>query len=98
MTIKYNNVYINETATVAGLYEKKGPLNNYFDKSYDDFYIGISSFEQAESKLIENSVNIILNKIVKTRFDIYTFLSVYLFSQLGALNYAASNLCFPLIG
>src|SRR5574344_2201855 len=98
MTIKYNNVYINETATVAGLYEKKGPLNNYFDKSYDDFYIGMSTFEQAESKLIENSVDILLNKIGKTRFDIDTFISGDLLNQLVASNYAASNLGIPFLG
>ena len=38
MTFKYNNVYINETATITGPYEAKGPLGTYFDKSYDEFY------------------------------------------------------------
>mgnify|MGYP001021002091 FL=1 len=38
MTFKYKNVYINETSTVTGPYEKNGPLSNYFDKSFNDFY------------------------------------------------------------
>ena len=38
MTFKYNNAYLNDTYTIAGKYEKKGPLNNYFDNTYDDFY------------------------------------------------------------
>ena len=29
MTFKYNNVYVNETATVTGPYEGKGPLSKY---------------------------------------------------------------------
>ena len=35
MTIKYDNVYINETATVTGPYEKKGPLSKYYDYTYN---------------------------------------------------------------
>ena len=38
MTIKFDNVYINETATITGPYEKNGPLQSYFDKSYNDLY------------------------------------------------------------
>ena len=38
MTFFYNNVYLDETATVCGPYEKQGPLRRYFDKTYDDFY------------------------------------------------------------
>ena len=53
MTFKYQNVYINETSTAVGPYEKKGPLGSYFDKSYDDLYFGEKTWEQAERKLIE---------------------------------------------
>ena len=42
MTFKYKNVYINETGTVVGPYEKEGPLVNYFDKSYNDFYFNFA--------------------------------------------------------
>ena len=41
MTFKYNNVYINETSTVVGPYEAKGPISKYFDKSYDDLYFKV---------------------------------------------------------
>ena len=37
MTFKYENVYINETSTVVGPYEYKGPLSKYYDK-YAFFY------------------------------------------------------------
>ena len=30
MTFKFNNVYVNNTATVVGPYEKKGPLGHKF--------------------------------------------------------------------
>lgn len=98
MTFKYNNVYINETATVTGPYEKNGPLTNYFDKSYNDFYFGMKSWEQAESKLIEDSVDILLGKIGKTRFDIDLFVSGDLLNQIVSSNYAANKLGIPYLG
>lgn len=98
MTFKYKNVYINETATITGPYEKKGPLNNYFDRSYDEFYFGMPTWEQAESKLIEESVDILLNKTGKTRFDVDVHLSGDLLNQLVASNYAASKLGIPYLG
>ena len=39
MTIKFNNVYVKDAATVAGKLESEGPLKKYFDKTYDDFYM-----------------------------------------------------------
>jgi len=32
MTYKYNNVYIKDSYTIAGMYESDGPLRKYFDK------------------------------------------------------------------
>lgn len=98
MTNKYDNVYINETATITGPYEKKGPLNNYFDKSYDDLYFGANTWEQAEEKLIEESVDILLSKIKKTRFDIDVHISGDLLNQVTASNYAAARLSIPFLG
>lgn len=98
MTFKYNNVYINETATITGPYEKNGPLTNYFDKGYSDFYFGMKTWEQAESKLIEDSVDTLLGKIGKTRFDIDLFISGDLLNQISSSNYAASRLGIPYLG
>ena len=36
MTFKYNNVYINESSTVVGPYEYKGPLSKYYDLYYEN--------------------------------------------------------------
>ena len=91
MTFRYNNVYINATSTVAGPYEQKGPLKNYYDATYDDFYINMDTFEQAESKMIEDSVDILLSKIGKTKFDIDLFLSGDLLNQIASSSYAASR-------
>ena len=60
MTFKYNNVYINETSTVVGPYEHKGPYSNYYDAHYDDLYFNFS---------IKKSSHIYYGKI----YLIYTF-------------------------
>ncbi|MDD3453677.1 MAG: stage V sporulation protein AD [Bacilli bacterium] len=98
MTFKYKNVYINDTATVIGPDEKKGPLNNYFDKSYDELYLNKKTFEQAEIKMIEDSLDILFSKIQKTRFDIDLFISGDLLNQITSSNYVASNLKIPYLG
>ena len=42
MTIKYNNVFIEDTYTICGNYENDGPLGKYFDKRYvKDLYFGL---------------------------------------------------------
>lgn len=98
MTFKYKNTYIKETATIVGPYEKNGPLSNYYDKTYDEFYLGKNNWEEAESKLLENSVDLLLNKIDKTRFDIDLFISGDLQNQIAASNFAANNLGIPYLG
>ena len=98
MTFKYNNVYINDTATITGPYEANGPLSKYFDKNYNDLYFNTKSWELAEIKLIEESIDILLNKVGKTKFDVDVLVSGDLLNQIVATNYAASSLGIPLIG
>ena len=98
MTFKYNNVYINETSTITGPYEAKGPLLKLFDKSYDDFYFGEKSWEQAEIRSITDSVELLLNKlnIKNTKVDVH--IGGDLLNQIVATNYASSKIGIPLIG
>ena len=98
MTFNYKNVYINNTATITGPYEAKGPLSKYFDKSYNDLYFDEKTWELAESKMITESVDLLLNKVNKTRFDIDVYISGDLLNQIVASNYAAVNLGIPYIG
>ena len=98
MTFKYNNVYINNTSTVAGPYESKGPLSKLYDKTYDDFYFGENSWEQAEIKSITDSVEILLKKINKKPNEIDVHIGGDLLNQIVATNYASSKIGIPLIG
>lgn len=98
MTFKYKNVYINDATTITGPYEKNGPLQSYYDKSYNDLYFKTDTWEKAESKLIEDAVDMLLLKTNKTKFEIDLLISGDLLNQITSSNYAASNLGIPYLG
>ncbi len=96
MTFKFKNVFINDVATVTGPFEKKGPLGKYFDKSYNDFYFGEKTFEKAETKLLQESIDLVLHKTKRDRADL--FVSGDLLNQDVSSNLAALNLGIPYLG
>ena len=98
MTFKYNNVYINDVSTITGPYEAKGPFNKLYDKSYNELYFNKDTWEQAEVKLIEESVDILLKKSKNSRDNIDLFISGDLLNQIGASNYASVSIGIPFLG
>ncbi len=98
MTIKFDNVYINQTSTVTGPYEAKGRLNKFFDKSYDDLYFGMKTFEQAETKSINDAIDILFRKANINKFQIDAFIGGDLSNQIAASNYAMEKINTPFIG
>lgn len=98
MTIKYDNVYVLKTSTVAGKFESEGPLKDYFDKTYKDFYMGEKTFEQGEIKMITDNVSILLSKSNKTKDDIDLFISGDLLNQITPSSYAAERLGINYLG
>lgn len=98
MTFKYKNVYINETATITGPYESNGPLARFFDKSYQDFYFDNKTWEQAESWLLEESVELLLEKVNISKDKVDIHISGDLSNQLSSTYFASSNIAIPIIG
>jgi stage V sporulation protein AD len=98
MTIKFNNVYINASSTITGPYEANGPLSKYFDRSYDDLYMGAKTWEQAEIKMLGDSIDVLLKKAKLLKSDIDLFISGDLLNQLVSSNYTASYLKIPYLG
>ena len=92
MTIKFNNIYIKDVATVAGKIENSGPISKYFDKTYSDFYMNEKTFEAGEVRMIEDSVSILLKKTNMKKDDIDLFISGDLINQITPSSYAASLL------
>ena len=89
MTIYYNNVYLNNTATVTGPSERDGLLGNYFDKSYRDLYMGEKSFEKGEIKLVKEGLNILLKKSNLKKENIDLVVGGDLLNQITASTYGS---------
>ena len=98
MTFKFSKVYVNNVSTVVGQYKKKGPLGNKFDKTYDDLYIDENSWEKAEVKLLEESVDILLNKSKKKKEDIDLIIAGDLLNQISASCYGVEKFMIPFLG
>lgn len=98
MTYKYNNVYVGGYSTVAGPYEQKGPLAKGFDKSYRNLYCGEKTWEQAEVRLLTDSIDILLKKIKKDKKDIDLLTSGDLLNQITSSSYAAIKFDIPFLG
>ena len=87
MTINFKNVYVKDTSTIAGPYERKGPLKKYFDRTYRDLYFGEKSFEKAEIKLVKDSLNMLLKKVGLTKEDVDLIVGGDLLNQITASTY-----------
>lgn len=98
MTFFYDKVYLDEVACVCGPYEKKGPLRKYFDKTYDDLYMGEDSFEKAEIKLVRDSLVLIQKKSGVLKNDIDLVIGGDLLNQITASTYGCSNFGNSFIG
>ena len=55
-------VTILETASIVGPKEANGPLAKYFDQCLEDEFWGENTWEKAESKIIKETVNIVIGK------------------------------------
>lgn len=98
MTFKYDNVYVENTSTVAGPYEAKGPLKKYFDKTFDDLYNKEKSWELAEAKSLEDAIATLLKKSKLNKKDIDCIISGDLLNQITASCYSSQKYDFPFLG
>lgn len=99
MTSKYNNVYISDTFTIAGIYEKDGPISEYYDLVYDkDFYYGCDTFEKAEEKMLSNSIEKLISRAKVLDSDIDYIISGDLENQIAASDYAMRDFNIPFLG
>ena len=99
MTVKFNNVYVGDSYTIASVYEKDGPINNCFDKVYDkDLYYGEKTFEAAEEKLLYDSIEMLMTKLNLSDKNIDYVISGDLQNQIAATDYAMRDIDIPLMG
>ena len=98
MTIKFDNVYIKDTVTIVGPYEKEGPLKKYFDKTYNDLYFGQKSWELAEIKLVKDALVMLMKKVGVNKRDIDLVVGGDLLNQITATTYGSSQVGKSFIG
>lgn len=98
MTINFNNVYLKEVSTVAGKDEKEGHYGKLFDKTYDDYYASCKTFEQAEEKMIKDSVDIVLRKAKLKLDNIDVIIGSDLLNQITPNAYASVSFNRPFLG
>ena len=98
MTFYYDKVYLNNTSTVCGPYEKNGPLKNYFDKTYNDLYFGEKSWEKAEIKLVKDAIVLVLRKSGYLKNEIELVVGGDLLNQITASTYGTCGVGKSFIG
>ena len=99
MTSTYKNVYIQDTSTIAGVYEANGPLKKYYDKTYTkDLYFGEKNWEHAEIKLLKDSISLLLKKSGFKDTDIDLLISGDLQNQIASSDFAARDFDIPFLG
>ncbi|MCR5809115.1 MAG: stage V sporulation protein AD [Clostridiales bacterium] len=86
------------SAAFVGKKEGEGPLGNRFDVVCRDDTLGLESWEQAESRMLESAVRLALRKIDKEPKDIDHFMGGDLLSQIISAGFAARELQTPFIG
>lgn len=98
-TVKLENPpSIISTATIVGPKEGDGPLKDKFDVILTDSLWEEDSWEKAESKMIENAVNIAISKQGLTTDKIDYMFGGDLLNQIISSCYAARELAIPFFG
>ncbi|MFS0863482.1 stage V sporulation protein AD [Fredinandcohnia sp. 179-A 10B2 NHS] len=92
-----NEIYLNSTGTAVGPKESDGPLGNAFDIRHKDLHCGEDSWEFAERRLMEQSIEACLEKVNLTNEDIDLFLAGDLLNQNVTTNYVARQNKIPLL-
>ena len=99
MTVKFNNVYVGDAYTIGSVYEKDGPIADYFDSVYDkDLYYGCNTFEMAEEKMLHDSISNLMKKAKLKNSDVDMVISGDLQNQIAASDYAMKSFDIPFLG
>ena len=95
-TIKFKNPpIILETASIVGPKESGGPMAKYFDKCLEDEFWGEKSWEKAESKIIKETVNIVISKSKITSESIDYCFAGDLLNQCISSNFGLREINIP---
>ncbi len=86
------------SAAVGGPFEAKGNLADDFDVLHDDIWLGQDSYEQAESKFLEQACETAIKKAGLKKEDVQFFLCGDLINQIIPSSFTARTLAIPYLG
>lgn len=86
------------TGVVGGPFEKAGYLSNEFDRFHEDLWMNQDSYEKAQRVLLENAVEIALEKRGLKELDVQFFLAGDLINQITPSSFAARTNQIPYLG
>lgn len=98
-TIEYKNQpTISGFASIAGKKESEGPLKDYFHKIAYDTKLGCDTWEQAESKMQTEAIQLALEKSNKKADDIDIVFGGDLLNQCISTSYSIRGFNVPFLG
>ena len=98
-TIKFNNPpTILNTACIVGPKEGEGPLSKYFDQCLEDEFWGEKTWEKAESKIIKETVNLVIGKSEIPGSNIDYCFAGDLLNQCISSSFGLRDLNIPFLG
>lgn len=97
-SIKFNNTYIFDTSSVVGPKESLGPLSTYFDMCITDVFYGEKTFEKAEIKFLNATIDKLLEKNGLFESNIDFVMSGDLLNQCISSAYAMRKYNIPYFG
>ncbi|MEG6522625.1 stage V sporulation protein AD [Desulfotomaculum sp. 1211_IL3151] len=86
------------SACIAGPKEAQGPLGHTFDKTIDDLYYNESTWEKAEQKIFQETLELAIYKSGLEIEKIDYLLAGDLTNQIIAANFTARNIGIPFLG
>lgn len=98
-TIKFNSkINIKTVSSIAGPKEGEGPLGQYFDVVLEDILSGEESWEKAESKIVKDSMELVIKKSGLKKEEIDYVLSGDLLNQSCGTTFGIKELGIPFFG
>ena len=98
-TIKFDNpITILETASIVGPKEAEGPMADYFDKCLEDEFWGEKTWEKAESKIMKETVNFVVNKSGLSSTEIDYCFAGDLLNQCISSSFGLRDINIPFFG
>ena len=97
LSIKFNNVYINDYEAIVGPNEIKGNIKD-IKNSINNFYYNENTFEKAQVKMQRNAIYNILKKNNLTNNDIDLIIGGDLSNQITCTTYSLDTFDISFLG